>query len=72
MRVLLLQLQQQRGVLHLDQVVHVLESRLHESDLALDAVVAESDGLSDGIFGAGHEVAREQLDELVLDVLNEV
>ena len=68
----LLYLQQQRGVLDFDECVDVLETGLHERDLGLDGVVAEGDRLAHDLLAARHEVRRQQLYKLVLDVLDEV
>ena len=67
-----LQLEKQRRIFDLDEVVDVLQSRFHELHLRFDCVVSVSDGGAHGLLGAGHKLAREQLDELVLDVLDEV
>lgn len=72
LRVLLLQLEEQRGILNLHKVIDVLESRLHQCHLALHRIVAEGDRLPHSVLWTGDEVAGEELDELVLDVLDEV
>lgn len=46
----LLELEQQRGVLDFDDSVDVLESSLHDSQLALHSVVSVSDLLSNNFF----------------------
>lgn len=68
----LLQLQQQTWVLHLDKIVHIPQTRLHQGHLTFDCVVPVSDAFADCVFVAGHEVGRKQLYEFVLHVLDEV
>jgi hypothetical protein len=65
-------LQKKRRVLDFYEGVYVLKSRLHQRHLGLDRVVAEGDGLTHYLLTASHEVRREQLDELVLNVLYEI
>lgn len=68
----LLNLQQQRGILDFDQCVHVLQPCLHEGDFGFDRVISEGNGLADYLLAARHEIGREQLYELVLNVLNKI
>lgn len=68
----LLNLQQERRVLDLDKGIDVLQPGLHESDLGLDGVVSEGDGLAYDLLAACHEIRGEEFNELVLDVLDEV
>ena len=68
----LLQLQEQGWVLHLNQVVNVLKPSLHQLHLGLDSIVAVSDGCANYFFRTGEELARKQLNELILDVLDEI
>ena len=72
MRILFLQLQEQRRIFDFDEVIDVLEASLHQGHLALHRVVPEGYGLAHSVLWARDEVAREQLNELVLDVLDEV
>ena len=68
----LLQLQEQRRVLELYEVVDVLEPCIHQLSLAFEGVVAVSDVLSHNFLLTGLIVTRQKLDELVLDVLDEI
>ena len=70
--ILFLQLQEETWVLDLDQVIHVLQSGLHECNLRFDAIVSESDALAHGVLRACHKVTGQQLNKFVLDVLNKV
>ena len=70
--ILFLQLQEETWVFDLDQVIHVLQSGLHECNLGFDAIVSESDALAHGVLRARHEVTGQQLNKFVLDVLNKV
>ena len=72
LRILFLQLQEQRRIFDFDEVIDVLEASLHQGHLALHRVVPEGYGLAHSVLWARNEVAREQLNELVLDVLDEV
>ncbi len=71
-RCALLNLQQERGVLDLDESIHILESGFHECNLRLDWVVAEGNRLTNDLFTACHEVSWKKLDELILNVLYKV
>ena len=70
--VLFLKLQQERWVFDFYEVVYVLQAGFHQGHLRLHGVVPEGDGLSDCVFWGSHEVATQELDELVLNVLDEV
>ena len=70
--ILFLQLQEETWVFDLDQVIHVLQSGLHECNLGFDAIVSESNALANGVLRARHKVTGEQLNKFVLDVLNKV
>ena len=52
-----LELEQEGGVLDLDQVVDVLQARLHQLHLRLDGVVAVSDACAHNLLRAGKKLA---------------
>ena len=68
----LLQLEQQRRVLDLDQVADLLQPSLHERQSLLHDVVPVGDVLLSERFRRPETHAVHELDELVLHVLNEV
>ena len=68
----LLQLQQEGRVLNFHQVADVLKPRLHQRQFALHSVISEGYLLPDYFLRRCQEVAAQQLNELVLDVLYEV
>lgn len=68
----LLQLEQQRRVLDLDQVADLLQPSLHERQSLLHDIVPVGDVLLSERFRRPDAHAVHELDELVLHVLNEV
>jgi hypothetical protein len=67
-----LKLEQERWVFDFDQIVDILEPCLHELNLRLDSIVSICDRSPHRLFGTSHEFTRQQLNELVLNILDEI